>query len=224
MTLDDFRTAVASKLGLDNTVAGDQPLIDTWINRGVADVLVRSRVKVSIGTMTVTASANDYVLPGGIMAIEDLFISSGGSSYSLERVSPIELLDMRRNSVAVSPSTRYAINGSSLLMLYPTPDNSADVITIYYVPRPVTLAAGTDTPSDIPIEFHDSVEYFALSQAADYADDSMSQDGSRYTQMYESRLKSLKKAALQKGGRRLSPAVVGHRRRKTFGRPDQQGV
>ena len=224
MTLDDFRTAVSSKLGLDNTVAGDQPLMDTWINRGVSDVLVRSRVKVAVGTMTVTAQSGDYVLPGTILAIEDAYLTSGGTAYSFNRVSPIELLDMRRNSVAVSPSQFYAINGSSLLMLYPTPDNSADVITIYYVPRPVTLASGTDTPSDIPIEFHDSVEYFALSQAADYADDSMSQDGARYTAMYETRLKALKKAALQKGGRRLSPAVVGHKRRRAYGRPDQQQV
>ena len=222
--LNGFRLSVSSKLGLDNTVAGDQTLIDQWINEGVADVLVRSRVKIAVGTMTLTAQSGDYVFPTGILAIEDVYLTSGGTQYSMNRVSPIELLDMRRNSVAVSPSQFYALNGSSLLMLYPTPDNSVDQITIYYVARPVTLSAGTDTPSDIPTEFHKAVEYYALSQAADYSDDSMSQDGARYTAMYETVLKTLKKAALQKGGRRLSPAVVGHKRRRAYGRPDQQQV
>jgi hypothetical protein len=222
--LDEFRISISAKLGLENSVAGDQPFMDAKINAGVADVLVRSRVKVAVGTMAVTANVADFTLPTNILAIEDCYLTSGGSQYSLARVSPIEILDMRRNSVAGSPSTRYAVNGSQLLMLYPTPTDPADVITVYYVPRPAVLTLGTDTPSDIPSEFHDAVEYFALAQAADLSDDAGSQDGARYTASYENRLRMLKRAALQKGGRRLSPAVVGHRRRRPYGRPDQQAV
>lgn len=224
MTLDDFRTVISAKMGMDNTVAGDQGLIDRWVNDGVIDVLVRTRVQVWAGSMPVTTGGTDYAIPTSIMAIEDMTITSGGSTYSLERVSPAEILDMRRNSAQSSPSRFYAVNGSQMLMLYPTPDNSVDTITVYYVPRPATLSAGSDTPSDIPAEFHKAIEYYALAQAADITDDSGSQDGSRYQQQYEAMLKTVKKAVWLKGGRRLSPAVVGHSRRRPYGRPDQQFV
>ena len=36
-TFATFRSNVANKIGLDNTVSGDQGLIDSWINEGYVD-------------------------------------------------------------------------------------------------------------------------------------------------------------------------------------------
>lgn len=226
-TLTDFRLRISAKLGLDNTVAGDQGLIDSWVNEGVAEVLTRSRVNVAVGTMAMTANTFDYTLPSTILAIDEVFITDiAGTKYSMYRKSPLELLQMRIGGTGGTPPVRfYALNGTSLLMVYPTPV-AADVISIYYVPRPATLSAGSDTPSDIPSEWQKAVEYYGLWQGAQYIDDGASQQGEMFRKLYEDELAKLKRAAIHRGGRKLSPAVVGRRGGRTtlLGSPSQQEV
>lgn len=228
-TLTDFRSRISAKLGLDNTVAGDQPLIDSWVNEGVAEVLTRSRVNVAVATMTLTAAAYDYTLPTQILALDEIFIADSVSSvlYRMNRKSAQEILDMRIGSqLQGAPPVRfYALNGTSLLMVFPTPA-AADTLTIYYVPRPATLSAGADTPSDIPSEWQKVIEYYGLWQGAQYINDAPSQNGNTYRALYEDELAKLKKAALHRGGRKLSPAVVGRGlgAGRQIGQPSQQGV
>lgn len=193
-------------------MAGDQGLIDGWVNEGVTDFLLRTRLKVSPATMTLTSGEDDYTLPTGILQIIDLYTTSGGNSYRLERVTPFEILELRRASGSTdSPARRYAVAGSNLLMVYPTPD-AADTVTLYYVPRPATLSSGSDTPSEIPSEFHKAIELFALAEAADYDDDQTSAQGQRYRDEYEKWVQRARRAVTLKGGSRLAPTQVGRRR------------
>lgn len=224
-TLTDFRLRISAKMGLDNTVSGDQGLIDSWVNEAVSEVLQRTRVQVQLGTMAVTAGTADYTLSTNILAIDDLYITglSDSTQHQLLRRSPSEILNMRIGSSGGTPPVRFfALNGAFTLMLYPTP-NQADTITIYYVPRPATLTAGSDTPTDIPTEYHKAVEYYGLWQAGQYTNDSQSQEGETFHKMYESELVVLKRGIRQRGGRKLSPAVVG-RRRANVGAPSQLDV
>lgn len=227
MDLGDFRTIISAKLGLNNDPAFDQPLIDTWVNRGYIDVLVKSRCKITTATMALTPGAYDYTLATSLLAVNEAFVTDVQQTvtYRLEHVSPQEILDYRVGTqFAGAPPVRfYAVDGHDLLMVYPTPD-AADTITIYYTARPDTLTQDSDEPSDVPVEWQTTIEMYACWQAGQYQNDVASQNGQTYLAMYFQELRNLKKASLKMAGRRLSPAVVGHRSRRPIGRPDQQWV
>jgi len=222
-TLADFRWVVSSKIGLDNTPAGDQPLIDRWVNQGVVQTLTRGHSNVYPGQMALTPGYGDYGLPSQILALEEMTVSPVGDvvSYLLERRSPREIGDMRILSAGGTPPVRYyALNGATLLMVYPTPA-AADVLNIYYIPRPATLALPTDSPTDIPDEWHTVIEYYACWQAAQFIDSATTQEGNLYRQLFENELKNFKTASLHRGGRKLSRAHVG-RTRAVVGAPSQR--
>lgn len=211
-TLTDFRTRVAAKLGLDNSTDGDQALIDSWVNEGVVDVVLRSRCKVSRAELALTAGSNDYTIDTDIMRVLEMTISTSTQTYAMDRKTVDEILRLRRAGPGTAPARFYAVAGSNLLMLYPTPGEGEE-LTMYYVPRPTTLSGASDSPNEIPSEFHKLVEWYALSEGADYDDDSSSGQGSMYLAKYEAGLARLKKSIVLKGGTRLAPATPGRRRR-----------
>ena len=224
-TLADFRTMVAAKIGLDNVPDGDQPLIDIWVNNGVVQTLTRGHSNVYPGSMALTPGFSDYGLPTEILALEEMTISPVGdtSTWPMERKSPREILDMRMYASGGTPPSRYyALNGAVLLMVYPTP-SAADTLNIYYIPRPKPLTQPTDSPTDIPAEWHTVVEYYACWQAAQFTDSTTTQEGNLYRALYESELKAFRTASLGRGGRTLSRAHVGHRP-SVVGSPSQRGV
>ena len=211
-TLDDFRTELEGVLGLDNSLTGDQPLMDLWINEGVVDVLMKTKATVLPFEMTLTANEGDYTLDTDILIIIDLFVTNQSSDYTLSRITPSELLDMRRNVGASSPSRYYATSGANLLMLYPTP-TAADTISGIYVPRPATLTDDTDEPTEIPAEWHKLVSFYALFRAADMDDDASSQMGERYRALYAEGVNQARASFYKHGGTRMAPARLRPNRR-----------
>lgn len=184
-------------------------MIDSWVQEGVAEILARTHCQVSIATLALTSGTKDYTLPTQVMAIEELFNTSGGTDYQLQR-APLEEMIRLRRAVGSTPSRYYTLIGFDSLLLYPTP-GTGETLTIYYVPRPATLAAG-DSPTDIPAEWHKAIEVYALWQGADYDDDQSSAQGERYHQQYEAYIREIKKAMRRMGGKRIAPAVPGRRR------------
>lgn len=214
---------IQAKLGLDSTAASaEETQLIAWINEGVVDVLVRARVNVNCADLTLTANTWKYTLPTSALAIQDISYTAAadGSVGTLTRVTPADILRFRTASPATGSTVKYyALNGSDLLMVYPTP-SAADVITIYYTPRPTALSSTSSTAHDpssetyggIPTEYHKAIELYALAQAAEYTEHQPSQFGARYQAMYESKLLEIKRAMRHKGGRSLGPATVGKRR------------
>lgn len=195
--------------------------MDEWINQGATDVLLRTRCKVSSAPLTLTAGAEDYSLDTDILRLLELSVASGGQDYDLVRKTPEEILRLRRaSSASTSPSRYYALAGANLLMIYPTP-SSADTITLYYVPRPALLSEESDSPEEIPSEFHKLVEWYALAEAADFDDDGSSGIGSQYLARYEKGIAEAKKAISQKGGTRLAPNIPGRRQTMSPSVPSQ---
>ncbi len=208
-TLAQFRSSVAGEVGLLNTVAGDQGQIDLWVNQGVTDVMLRTNCRVRCANLTLTAGTSNYTLPTSVLKIMTADQVSSGINYQLDQTSLEDILAMRRASSAyVSPSQYYAVEGSDLFLIYPTPALSSDTVTFYYVPRPATLSVSSDSPSEIPSEFHPLVEYYAFYRAATYTDDSSSQGGQAYLQRYEMLLKQMKRDVGLKGNHRLPRASV----------------
>lgn len=213
-TLAQYRAAVSSKIGLDNSTSGDQPMIDLYVNEGVTDVVMRTSCRVRCANLTLTAGTWKYTLDDEIMLVKQAWVTSGGADYRLTQVTDDELIAMQvLSSTPISPIQYYAVGGSDFLMLYPTPSLSTDVFNIEYVPRPVTLSAASATPDEIPSEFQKAVEFYALKEAAELAEENPPQSAAYYQQQYELWIRKIKKWVALKGNHRLPRAVVA------FGRP-----
>lgn len=206
-TLANFRNVVARKTGMDNTASSDeQALIDEWVNQAVTQVLLDTHCKVSKSTMALTAGQGDYDLDTDILQITRLVDSNN------REMEPVQVHEMHRlrGSAQSSAATKYAVEGSNLLMVYPTPA-AADVLTVYYLQRPLTLANASDTPSEVPAEFHKLIELWTLWQAGDYIDDISSHMGMDYYATYQREMISKRRYVTLKGGVRMAPARVGRR-------------
>jgi hypothetical protein len=186
---------------LDTTASGaDEVEIDRRVNEGATDFMLRTGIKVQEGNPTLTADEGDYTLDTDILDIMDVYATSGSQDYRMERISVPELLEMRRGASAmVGPARYYATAGANLLMVYPTP-TGADELTVYFVPRPVTLSVGSDTPSEIPAEYHPAVEMYALWRLGSMRDDQTSSQGSRYKEEYEAMVLRARRTVALMGG------------------------
>lgn len=215
-TLSDLQTEVSEEIGSINATE-DATKINRFLNRGVRDFLLRSGVKVSSATMDLTADQNDYTLDDEVLDIKNVSLASGGSDYRFEQVSPQELLDMRRGETSSnSPAMHYALNGSDLFMVYPTPA-AADTITIYYVKKPTEMSSAANDPSTatyggIPVVFHDALALYAMWKLASFDDDQSSAQGQRYKDEYMERVRDARRNVATKGNARMPRARVGRRR------------
>jgi hypothetical protein len=213
-SLASFRTTVSSIIGLDNTPgSAEQLLIDGWVNEAIVQILRRTRLRVAIATLDLTAGAKDYELPPGMMYITQAI---DASSRPLERVTVDDINELRRGgpSSGVGLTYCYALNGANMFMIYPTP-SFVDRLTYYYVPKPVALSQPNDDPATatlggIPSEYHRAIELYALWRAADYGDDASSQQGDRYQRDFTGEIGQIRRDLQRKGGPRIAPAKLVH--------------
>jgi hypothetical protein len=208
-TLTNFRLRVAAILGLDNSSNGDQGLIDAWVNEGYEDFVRRTQCNVDEATMALTSGTDDYTIATSIMAILEIDNSASDQTYGMERLTLPDLLKMRRAApTTASPARYYAFKGSDRLSVFPTP-GSSETLTILYVPRPTALSAGSDVPSDVPAEFHQALEYYALHRGGEYDNHGPSQFGAYWMAKYEKAVQECRQAMRQRGGSRAARAQVG---------------
>lgn len=209
-TLAQYRSRVSAKLGLDTTASGtDEVLVDSWINEAVTDFLLQTRCKVVSATTTLAADEEDFTLDTDILTIIDAYVDGSTADYAMTQVLAHELLAMRRaTSTTATGPLYYAVAGSNLLMVYPTPA-ATTTLKIYYLPRPITLSTGSASPDEIPVEFHKAVEFFALAEGADYDDDQSSAQGQRYREEYDRWVMKARKYLNRKGNVRLPLIAVG---------------
>lgn len=213
LSLTTIQGRVTRKLGLSST-GTDQTDITQYANEGYENFLARTGLYVKPGTMTLTAGQDDYELDGDILHITELWkLDSNSDPVEMIRVSPYELIALRRGTLATDQSVRgrYATQGMNQLMIYPTPD-SAGTLELTYAPRPTLLSAGGDTPDFLPQEYHKALELWALAEMADQEDDESSAHGNNYRVMYEGLVAEAIKAKSKKGGRRLPKATIRGRR------------
>lgn len=214
-TLEKLRRVVGGKIGMDYTNAGtERDLIDEWCSQGVREVLLRSHCYVATSTIDTTADEWQYDLSYAVMAIVQIW--RDGETYPMVRVTPEEIIDLRRSSSATSDATvlRWALQGTNMVLLWPTP-TAAYSINLLYVPRPTELSFDTHDPSTatyggVPVEYHKAIEMYALAEAADWDDDTSSQSGIAYRARFEDELAKVKSGTAWKGGR-MPRARVGRR-------------
>jgi len=188
---------------------------------------------VSLATLTLTANQGDYELDSSILAIEDLFLTSGGANFRVRRLATTDLINLRLFSVTSAPIQMYALAGSNLLQVYPTPQQ-ADTLNIYYVPRPSPMASPTDDPSTdtfggISPEYHYGIELYMQWKAGDAFDDASSSNGETYRRLYlgdptappgtEQRfgfIGTMKRDMRVKGGKHVQGILIPPRNRRIY--------
>jgi hypothetical protein len=232
---------VAGVLGLDfdsaNPNNGDGPRLLGWANDAVVDMLRRTHVYVTGPlTLQLTAGQGDYDLQSlhpEILYIDDLYLTSGGANFRVRRLSSTDLINLRLFQVTTAPIQMYALSGANLLQVFPTP-LQADQFQIYYVPRPTSLANGTDDPSSttlggIPTEYHYGLELYMMWKAADAFDDESSSSGETYRRLYlgdptappgseqkDGFIGTMKKDIRRKGGKHLAGVLIPPRNRRIY--------
>lgn len=163
---------------------------------------------VASATITIASSTGDYTLDSSVLEIVDMYPTASGISYTMEQLTVPELNAVRRNATtAAAPTVYYALSGQNLLLFHPYP-STGGTFTMYYVPVPTALSAGTDDPSSatlggIPTAYHKAIEYFACAEAADANDDESSQNGLKYFQMYQDQVKKIRRQLRRRGGNRM---------------------
>lgn len=185
-TLTTLEANVLGALGSNTTDLGSNVI--GWLNDAVVDMLKRTHCYVTTATETLTANQSDYTPAASILAIEEIYVTSGGQGYRLQPRPARSVIDMRLNSSAASPPRFYAQLGASLLTLYPTP-SAADTLTIYYVPVPTAMSSGTHDPSNatyggIPAQFHPGLELYAQWKGGAFLRHQTSAQGERWKREY----------------------------------------
>lgn len=181
--------------------------------------------------MVMTPNVGDYTLDPSILAIEDIYLTSGGGNFRVRRLATTDLINLRLFQVNSAPIQMYALNGANMLMVYPTP-LQADTLNIYYVPAPAALTNGTDDPytlAGIPAEYHYGLELYMMWKGGDAFDDESSSSGESYRRMYlgdptappgtEQRdgfVGTMKKNVRKKGGKHLAGVLIPPRNRRIY--------
>ncbi len=226
MNLGTFRTRISSSVGLDNTNgSAEQALMDSYTNQAVVDLLRKTRCFVDVDNMVLTAGDGDYDISTNILELVavDLTPANGGLYPRPRKVGLEEILDRRKLQPlqAGVPPQLFCMSGSNLISFYPVP-SGADTATLYYVPRPASLANTADDPSStafggIPAEYHDAIEYYAMWRASDY-DDSM--DSQTYYKLYQGRFREIRREVQRTGTThvpRMKIHAAGRRHARNLG-------
>jgi hypothetical protein len=232
VNLGQLRLHVAQALNVANganvnTIAGaERTLLDEYLNEGVEQILLRTKVNKKTASIALTSGVGDYTVDPIMLAFDDAWITPGASvgwNPMLERVDSYDIRQMRQavGSVA-SPSQYYAFEGN-VIMLYPSPA-TGDTMHIVYTPRPSAMTSTGNDPSvspygEIPSEFHWIIEQYGLWKMADYADDGSSQVGQTYTSGFERGISQMKMLLNKKAGVRSGRASTSRRNRSGFRAP-----
>ncbi len=225
MTRGEIVFEVAAGSGLDDTVNSDElKLLQRWVDRGVIDVLLKTKCYVDEGDMTLDTGVTDYRIDTNILSVDTVHIADQAQPMSEK---PMAWLD---TYLLASPAPDvpgyYSIHGT-FLRVAPAPSSDV-VMRFFYTPKPVgmqpdgTTAGDAHDPSNptyggIPEEYHDAILMYAKWMAAEYDDKGggfyrgqASAPGSAYRDAYEGRIKEIRKDFRQKGARGMHAAVIGY--------------
>lgn len=208
-TLTEYRAAVNAAIGLDSVA--DNDLLTRWINEGYERFVADTHCYVDTATLALTSGEHTYDLPSGAMAILEMYNNSGADQREFCRVSLPEIVQMRR-AVSSAPARYYATAGSNLITVYPTP-SADEELTFFYVVRPTAMSGSSETPTGVPAEFQQAIEFHACARAAEFDNHEPSQYGTYYRALYEREVQLCRKAMRNMGGNRSASIVPGYRER-----------
>lgn len=224
MNLNEYRSRVARVTGMSTSDSGDTTLIDSWVNEGVVQFLKDTKINQATAALSVTAASGDYTLDTDILAFTDMWYepSNGDQSVTLVPVDSSDIAEMRLRSAETDATTRYyALQGAHLLMLYPAPQTTGDLLHFIYTPRPAAMSATSQSPSDaakgnVPAEYHDVIEAYAKWKAAEAEEHKPSNYGLSFQAEYAKGVAKARSDMNRKAGIFKARKVGGKRRGRRF--------
>lgn len=229
MTLGELRYRTMKSFGLDIANGDERSMIDQWAYEATLDFLRQTKMTKKTAELSLSAGIGDYELSLDIMAFEDPWIEfvSGNQSRLLRPVDSYEIHQRRLyESVTTGDGPAfYALEGENLLLIYPSPASSGDVLNITFLEKPAPMTGYTQDPTAaafgrIPQEHHPVLESYVRGKAAGFVRD---QQGELfYMSQYDEGVRRSKGRMNTKGGVRVSGARVGRRRREIW--PRHPGV
>lgn len=172
MTLLELRTMVRDLLGEPTAAYWTDAMITNFINRAALEVyaeVAQSGKGFFETSANITAVVNQelYTLPTGLWKIN--LVERSDLTPKIN-VLPIDIVEKNRYSkdrIGFSPGReRYFLSGNSL-GIAPTPDTTAAIYKVWYIPTMTVMALDADT---LPTEFrdlhHDVIVWGALLRAS----------------------------------------------------------
>lgn len=222
MNLTTLKLRTQNTVGLAGATAGTEAtLIEGWADEAALKFLQKTKAVKRTAQLVLTAGTGDYTLDADILAFEDVWVdpANGSQDYLLQAVDSYDIREMRLAEVSVAGPPGYFAYEGGVIMIYPNPVSSSDKLHIGYVPRPTgTFVGGVGTESwtdatrgMIPLEYHDILESYVKWKAAQYSNDSASQNGQQFRAEWEAGLIETKTTENRKAGMRTSYARVGRR-------------
>lgn len=215
MNLGEIRAEVMSIIGMSGT--DEEERVNAWVNEGTTQVVARTGCEVKSAEVDLDVDEGDYESDPDIIATLEVYNLT--DSCTLERINVSELLERRvRGSTGY---IRYYASKADTFFFHPTP-SQATQLKVYYVPQPRVLTDDEDEPEEVPVEWHYLITFWAAWRAADWDDDSSSQQGERYRSLFDGGIREMKRAMSHKAGHRLAPRKVNVRSRyRVSGDPSQ---
>lgn len=126
-------------------------MFSEWANRGVNLWTVKQ------GTLTLVSGTATYNSGNGLASsmndILEVALRRNGTDYEVDRISRGEYLNVPTKTTTGRPSQFYFNRQTSPeLVLWPTPDNSADELVYYYITR-IEDADALQNTTDVPYRF-----------------------------------------------------------------------
>lgn len=194
-------------------VSSDSTSAQDYINDGYIDVCARCALGATSITKNLTAGTTTYTMSSAfsltVLQINELRYVQAGATNNFAIVPAASLryvLDL--NSAAVTGFTRaYTFDGVDTLILAPAP-SSGDQITLYYVPAPTALSAGSDIPSVIPSQWQERLLVsYGVSRLAEVESPDLAET---YRQKYEAFVGQFKSWLVMRQGNTARGMRVGY--------------
>ena len=139
-------------------------MFSDWANRGLNQWTIKQR------TITVVESDGEYALDGDVIDILSVVVRRSGTDYAIDRISRDEYLAIPTKTTEGRP-TQFFVDRQIVpnLKIWPTPDNSTDVLVYDCLTRIDDADTQVNT-IDVPFRFYPCLSaglayYIALKRA-----------------------------------------------------------
>ena len=129
MTRGQIVFEVSRSLGLDDTAGSDElTLMQRWVNRGIVDILMKTRCYMDLGSMTLQAGVTDYRIDTNILVVNQVTVpDTAGNVIELDVINMNDILPYLSSQIATTTAPLYAAIEGTFMRVAPAPSSAASL-------------------------------------------------------------------------------------------------
>lgn len=167
MTLDELRNYVRDRLSIAASDSTKQTQIDNILNTEYRRLCAEERLNIERTTMGLVANSQLADLPNDWQ--ETIAIRFGANvlqPINLQRFAELDAASENGTETSDGPSMYYQ-ESPERIRVWPTPtETNSTALTIWYVARPDAMTSGGNSPTALPVEYHDLLAEMAVARIA----------------------------------------------------------